>query len=211
MRRVSTVVLLALLLVVAFGWAVSGQGVGTGTFEPFAIQVKHQEPVTVAISTTTASGEVVSVTVPISIDVDLRINVTGPAVASVEPGGATASEVTVLIAEPQPDPQVVGGFLDSSGRAYTVEESEALSIGQVQSDDFLTGAQVFGQITNETESTLSLVTISVQFFDSDGVMLGVDAGFPQTGDIEPGQTSPFVVHSQVPLDDVASYIVQTNR
>ena len=211
MKRIWVSAIVALAAVGLLAIAVSGQeGVSGGMFQPFSIQVTHEEPITVVATTTTPAGDVVTVTTPITIGVDLRINVDGPGIASVESDGPTASDVQIFIATPQPAPAGADGFVDSSGRIYTTDAPDGVTLGQIQSKQGIVGSEFFGQITNDTDTAISTVFVTVQVLDEDGVMLAVENGMASLSEVAPGQSSPFQVLSQVPYDDVASYIVQVN-
>lgn len=208
MRKLWLSLIVALMGVALLVVVVSGQSGNGGMFQPFVINVTHEEPVTVVATTTTPAGDVVTVTTPITIGVDLRISVDGPGLVSVDSDGPTASAVEVVIAAPVADPEGTDGFVDSSGRVYAVDAPAGIAVGQVQSKENILGSEFFGRITNETDEPLEFVQVTVQALDADGVLLSVENGFASLSEIAPGQSSPFQVIGQTPFDDVASYIVQ---
>ncbi|MBW7881663.1 MAG: hypothetical protein H3C34_03330 [Caldilineaceae bacterium] len=208
MRKLLVGLVLALTLLLALAILAFAQDGTIGQFQPFSINIQHEEPVTVTSTTMTAAGEAITVTTPLTLNVAVRIDVTGPDIVEVVSDGATASSVELFVAEPEPAPDGSGGFVDSSGHIYTVEAPDGVTVGQIQSKESFIGTEVFGRLTNDTDATLRFVQITVQFFDNAGTLLGVDTGFANLDEVASGQSSPFQVQSLVDYSDVAGYAVQ---
>lgn len=210
MKRVWIAVLVALVTVMGLVAVVAGQEGGALGFQPFTVNVVHEEPVTVVSTATTAAGEVVTVTTPITIGVNLQIDVTGPSVAQVSSDGATASGVELVVAAPAPAPAGVDGFVDTGGRVYTVDVPDTIELGQVQTKGNTLGmVEVFGTLTNVGESALKFVEVSGQFYDEAGVLLGVGSGYADLDELEAGQSSQFqMILVDLDFDDLAGYSIQ---
>ena len=215
MKRVWIAISVALLAMLGLVVAVAGQDDGALGFQPFTINVTHEEPVMVVSTATTEAGEVVTVTTPITIGVNLQVDVTGPSVAVVTSEGATASGVELVIAEPQVAPAATGvdGFVDTGDRIYTVDTPESIELGQVQAKGNSLGmTEVFGTLTNVGDSTLQFVQVSGQFYDEAGVLLGVGYGYADLEEFEPGQSSQFqMILTDIEIDDVAGYSLQVQE
>lgn len=208
MKRTTLSITIALLLLITAAWAVAAQTAGQGGFDPFAIHITHQEPVTVVATSTTTAGEVITITTPITVGVDLRIDITGPSLASVASDGATASDVQVIVATPQPAPAGADGYQDAAGRIYTVTPNEDIALGQVQSKETALGTQIIGQLTNATDDAQSYIQITIQLLDETGTLIDIMTTYADAEDLGPGETTSFNAIGTTEYADVASYIIE---
>ncbi|MCA9368392.1 FxLYD domain-containing protein [Candidatus Kaiserbacteria bacterium] len=206
MKRVGLSLMIAVLMTTAAAWAVVGQEGGIGSFDPFSIHVTHQEPVTVVATTTVDSGEVVTVTVPITVGVDLRVNVTGPGVVSVESAGAAESEVAV---EPvESEPVADAPLVDVSGISYEVIAPDGVTIEQVKSSELASYINIEGIVMNGSDEELQFVSVSLELYDTDGELIGIEGAATNPRNVDPGSTFSFEGAPAGDFAELGHYVVR---
>lgn len=207
-QRVVLSVLVAMLMTAAAAWAVAGQAGGVGSFEPFSIHVMHQEPVTVVATATTAAGEVVTVTTPITVGVDLRIDVTGLSVVSVESAGPADSEVAV---EPiEAELEIADALVDVSGIPFEVIAADGVVVDQVRSSGLGDFIMIEGVATNGSDDELAFVSVSLELYDVDDALMGIEGAATNPRSVEPGDSFTFEAAPLGDIDALGRYVIRVD-
>ena len=68
--------------------------------------------------------------------------------------------------------------------------------------------QLVGELTNDGNSIVKYLSMTVKFYDSDGNLLDLGMGSATTQEIAPGESSGFQAVATVAYDDVARYTIE---
>lgn len=193
MRKVAIFLAGVLLSLPLAGLAV-GQGVGVpGVVAPFAVTVEQSIPASVEV-VFVHDGETITATAPITVGVSLRLTFDGVA------GVAVADDAPVETAE--------GDALDATGRSFTVEAADGLSVAGLRASvDSLGRLRLLGEVTNIGADDAYFVRATVSFYDATGALVGVGLADTNPRTIAPGKTAPFDLVAEVDADEVVRYRV----
>ena len=199
MRKVAIFLAGVLLSLPLAGLAV-GQGVGLpGVVAPLAVTVEQSIPTNVEV-VFAHDGETSTATAPVTVGVSLRLTFDGVAAVAV------ADSVPVVAVQPV---EADGDdALDATGRSFTVEAADGLSVAGLRASvDSLGRLRLLGEVTTTGADDAYFVRATVSFYDASGALVGVGEADTSPRTIAPGKTAPFDLVAEVDADEVVRYRV----
>jgi hypothetical protein len=164
--------------------------------------------VPVEVSFVLGESDPQTVTVPMSLDVRLQVGLSSALTPVITVGkvGPALVSVSELMAAGEP-------LKDNRGIVYEIDEEDTVEIIQLRADaNSEKELNITGEVRNVFDSVLKNyeVELVLTAYDVEGRILAIASGYAKL-DMKPGETSPFVIGTRIPIQDVGRYLIQVDE